>query len=251
MSNFYGGSTIIKGGKFASHDPADDGYGYTARKKSTSHPSSPKRPHKRKVASPEKLLESARKALLHIIIDQILMGREGIKIPKTTHPDLLGSLTAAGNPLAWASNQAEFGTLYAKKQKQRTERELRRKLKEKTTAVEVEVKRKKSLKGKQPVPPPAKSEPTPEERYKANRMALMRNLVDRMLKRPGTLSVPGIDSALLAELQASGSPLLWLQAQPDYEAVFKARYLAQQKASTPVPKKPTELPRKMETAVQN
>lgn len=251
MSNFYGGSSIIKGGKFTSYDPADPGFGASARKKSTpqtSSPKSPKRPPKRKVASPQKLLESARKSLLHNIIDQVLMGRNVIKIPKTTHPELQEALTAAGTPLAWASDQAEFGTLYAKKQKQRTERELRRQQKEKTTAVEVEVKRKKPLKVKQPVPPPNKPEPTPEERYQANRMALMRNLVDQMVKRPGTLSVPGIDSVLLAELKAAGSPLLWLQSQPDYEAVFKARYLAQQKASTPAPKKPTEPPRKKKKA---
>ena len=72
----------------------------------------------------------------------------------------------------------------------------------------------------------------------------MRNLVDQMIKRAGALSVPRIDSVLLAELKASGSPLLGLQAQPDYEAVFKARYLIHQKATAPAPKKPTQSSRK-------
>lgn len=248
MGNFYGGSTIIKGGKFASHDPADDSVRYTSQKKksaTTQTKASNKKSFKaKKPQGPRKLLKSARKSLLHIIIDQMLMGRESIKIPKTTHPDLQAALEVTVSPAAWAKNQAEFKKLYAKKQKQHTVREQRRKHREKTTAVEVEVKRKRPLKGKQPVPPPAKPEPTPQERYQANRMALMRNLADQMIKRAGALSVPRIDSVLLAELKASGSPLLWLQAQPYYEAVFKARYLVHQKATAPAPKKPTQPPRK-------
>lgn len=174
----------------------------------------------------------------------MLMGREAIKIPSTTHPDVLDALTAAGTPITWAKNQTEFETLHAKKQKQRTERDLRRKHRENTTHVEVEVKRKKVLKAQPKPQPVAKPEPTVEEVYNVNRMALIRNLVDQMLKHQGRLSVPRLDSRLLDELKASGSPLLWLQAQPEYEAVFKVRYLAKQKASAPAPKKPAQPPRK-------
>ena len=134
MSNFYGGSTIIKGGKFASHDPADDSDRYTSQNKksattqtktSNKNSSKPKKPQ-----DPRKLLESARKNLLHTIIDQMLMGREAIKIPKTTHPDLQAALEVTVSPAVWARNQAEFEKLYAKKQKQHTEREQRRKHRE-------------------------------------------------------------------------------------------------------------------------
>lgn len=172
------------------------------------------------------------------------MGREAIKIPKTTHPDLLDALTAAGNPVTWAKNQTEFETLYAKKQKQRIERELRRKYKKNTTPVEVEVKRKKVLKAQSTPQPVAKPEPTAEELYNVNRMMLIRNLVDQMLKHQGRLSAPRIDSQLLDELRTFGSPLLWLQAQPEYASVFKARYLAKQKANAPALKNPTQLLRK-------
>ena len=241
MSNFYGGGTIIKGGKFASHDPADDSFRYSARKKSPQSQAAKKssKPSiKKTVKSPQKILQSARRNLLHIIIDQFLKGQEEIKVPKTTHPDLLDALSAAGTPITWAKNQTEFETLQAKKHKKRTERELKRKHRENTSPVEVEVKRKRPLKVKPPCPPPT------TKRYQANRMALMRNLVDQMIKNPDSLSVPEINSVLLAEMKASGSPLLWLLAQPDYKSVFKARYLSKKKATGPLPKKTKQASRK-------
>ena len=252
MRNFCRGKTIIKRGKFTSYDPADPGFEANdgnwssgGQKTRTTQNISAKT---KKPQDPLKLLESSRKSLLHAIIDQVLMGREDIKIPKTTHPDLLVALTAAGTPLAWANYQIEFGTLYAKKQKKRTERELRRQHKDKTTAVALEVKLKKTLKGKHPEQYPAKPETTPEERYKSNRMALLRNLIGQMINRPGGLKLPVIDSVLMTELEVSGSPLSWLQAQPEYEATFKALYLAQKKASTHASKKLTESSRRKKKA---
>lgn len=250
MSNFYGGSSIIKGGKFTSYDPADPGFGASARKKSTSKTSSqkskkpPKPSHKQKVASPENLLECARKALLHIIIDQMLMEREPIKIPKTTHPDLQAALVEAGSPVAWAVSQKEFDTLEPKKRKQREARQLKNQQRQQAGTVTVEVKRKKPV-----VTPPRpihipKPVMTEEDIYQANRVSLIRSLVDQMIKKRGSLTVPNLDHRLLAEVKSAGSLLLWLQAQPDYEAVFKARYLIHQKATAPVPKKPTQPPRK-------
>lgn len=250
MSNFYGGSTIIKGGKFASHDPADDGVRYTSPKKllyATQTKTSKKNSFKaKKPQDPRKLLESARKTLLHTIIGQMLMGREAINchIPKTTHPNLLDSLSAAGNPFAWAKNQTEFEILHEKKQKQRIERELRRKHKGKTTPVTVEVKRKKVMKVQPSHPPANKPEPTAEELYKSNRLTLIRKLVDQMIKRKGRLTVPRLDSRQMEELKTSGSPILWLKAQPEYEAVFKARYLAEHQATSPVSKKTAQHTRK-------
>jgi hypothetical protein len=248
MTNFYGGSTIIKGGKFASHDPADDSFSYAARNKSPHAQSERKssRPSTKKTdKSPQKMLQGARRALLHIIIDQILKGQEEIKVPKTIHPEILEALGAAGTPITWAKNQKEFETLQAKKLKKHTERELKRKKRENNTSpFEVDVKRKKQLKLKPTAPPSPKFEPTPDERYQANRMALMRNLVDQMIKKPASLSVPEVNINLLAEIKASGSALLWLQAQPEYKSVFKARYPSKKKATGPLAKKTKKSSRK-------
>lgn len=248
MGNFYGGSTIIKGGKFASHDPADDGVRFTSQKKksaTTQTKTSNKKSSKaKKSQDPRKLLESARKRLLHIIIDQMLMGREPIKIPQTTHPDLQAALDGAGSPVAWAVSQKEFDTLEPKKRKQREARQLKNQQRQQAGTVTVEVKRKKPV-----VTPPRpihipKPVMTEEDIYQANRVSLIRSLVDQMIKKRGALTVPNLDHRLLAEVKSAGSLLLWLQAQPDYEAVFKARYLIHQKATAPVPKKPTQPPRK-------
>lgn len=247
MGNFYGGSTIIKGGKFASHDPADDGVRRTSPKKKSATKQTKtfnKKSKAEKPQDPRKLLESARKSLLHIIIDQMLIGREVIKIPKTTHPDLLAALDGAGSPIAWAVSQKEFDTLEPKKRKQREARQLRNQQKQQAGTVKVEVKRKK------PVVTPARPVPVPkpvrneEDIYQANRVSLIRSLVDQMIKKQGTLKVPNLERRLLDEVKSAGSPLLWLQAQPDYEAVFKARYLIHQKATAPAPQKPTQPPRK-------
>jgi hypothetical protein len=248
MGNFYGGSTLIKGGKFASHDPADDGVRYNSPKKKSAtaqnKTSNKKSSKAKKPQDPRKLLESARKSLLHIIIDQMLMGREAIKIPKTTHPALQAALEGAGSPVAWAVSQEEFDTLEQKKRKQREARQLKNQQRQQVGTVTVEVKRKK------PVVTPARPVHAPkpvmteEDIYQANRVSLIRSLVDQMIKKRGALTVPNLDRRLLEEVKSAGSPLLWLQAQPDYEAVFKARYVIHQKATAPVPKKPTQPPRK-------
>lgn len=247
MGNFYGGSTIIKGGKFASHDPADDGVRRTSPKKKSATKQTKtfnKKSKAKKPQDPRKLLESARKSLLHIIIDQMLTGREAIKIPKTTHPDLQDALEGAGSPIAWAVSQKEFDTLEPKKRKQREARQLKNQQRQQTGTVMVEVKRKK------PVVTPARPVPVPkpvmteEDIYQEKRGILIQSLVDQMIKKRGLLTVPNLDPRLLDEVKSAGSPLLWLQAQPDYEAVFKSRYLVHQKATAPAPKKPTQPPRK-------
>ena len=245
VGNFYGGSTIIKGGKFASHDPADDGVRRTSPKKKSATKQTKtfnKNPKAKKPQDPRKLLESARKRLLHIIIDQMLTGREAIKIPKTTHPDLQAALEGAGSPVAWAVSQKEFDTLEPKKRKQREARQLKNQQRQQAGTVMVEVKRKK------PVVTPARPVPVPkpvmteEDIYQEKRGILIQSLVDQMIKKRGLLTVPNLDPRLLDEVKSAGSPLLWLQAQPDYEAAFKARYLIHQKATAPVPKKPTQPP---------
>jgi hypothetical protein len=167
----------------------------------------------------------------------MLMGRDEMKIPRNTHPHLLDALTAAGTPHAWAKSQTEFAPLHAKIVKQRREQELRRKQKELTTPVTVEVKRKKVLRAQPSSAPATNTEATPEQLYQANRLALIPKLVDQMVKRKGRLSVPRLERCQLEELKTLGSPVLWLKAQPEYEAVFKARYLAERKATAPVSKK--------------
>lgn len=84
----------------------------------------------------------------------------------------------------------------------------------------------KVMKAQPSHPPASKPEPTAEELYKSNRLTLIRKLVDQMIKRKGRLTLPRLDSRQIEELKTSGSPILWLKAQPEYEAVFKARYLA-------------------------
>lgn len=248
MSNFYGGSTIIKGGKFASHDPADDGVRYVSPKKHSDVKQTKtckQKPSKAKIPQdPRKLLESARKSLLHLIIDQMLMGREAIKVPKKIHADLQATLDSAGSPIAWATLQKEFGTLELKKRKKRAERQVRNQRKQQAGGVIVEVKRMKPvITAARPVPAP-KPAMTEENIYQSNRVSLIRRLVDQMIKKPGALTVPQLDHRLLEEVKSAGSPLLWLKVQPDYEAIFKARYLVYQKARATTPKKPTQPPRK-------
>ena len=170
---------------------------YTAHNKSTASRSPKKltKPSTRKnFANPKKLLESARKNLLHLIIDQILMGREEIKIPKNTHPHLQDALQVAGTPVAWASSQKEFGTLQKKKVKQRSEQEQRKKHGKQTTSVTIEVKSKKALTTIRQPAPASKSIPTDDDINRSNRMSLIRSLVSQMIKKQGPLTVPTVAS---------------------------------------------------------
>ena len=171
---------------------------YTAHNKSTASRSPKKltKPSTRKnFANPKKLLESARKNLLHLIIDQILMGREEIKIPKNTHPHLQDALQVAGTPVAWASSQKEFGTLQKKKVKQRSEQEQRKKHGKQTTSVTIEVKSKKALTTIRQPAPASKSIPTDDDINRSNRMSLIRSLVSQMIKKQGPLTVPNLDQS--------------------------------------------------------
>ena len=233
MSGYNGGSTIIRGGQFSSYDPAEDLRPPNVKKRSASKPSKTSKQNSTKIKknkNPKKILEGARKHLLHIIIDQILAGRDEIKISNKIHPELKISLNAAGSPIAWASSQKEFETLEAQKRKTREKRTLRRNAQQQT--VTVEVKCKKKIASPQPASAP-KPMVTAEKVYQLNRTNLIQSLVDQMIQKGGALTVPNLDSRLFDELKAATSPLLWLQAQPDYKGIFNVRYLAlgRQKAS--------------------
>jgi hypothetical protein len=75
-----------------------------------------------KLKSSAEILEAARKQLLHIIIDQILIGSTQIKLPSRLHPNLQTELQEVGTPAEWASAQGEFETLQTKKKKKKEKR---------------------------------------------------------------------------------------------------------------------------------
>ncbi|MDG1116326.1 MAG: hypothetical protein P8N72_04260 [Flavimaricola sp.] len=241
MASYYGGSTIIRWGKFASNDPADS-KGHHARNKQSnggknSKASRSKAPKVKKPKSPEKILESGRKSLLHLIIDQILRGQDEFKIPSSVHPELQAAILRAGSPINWATSQREFEALEAKKRRQREENARQIEQRQQRKSVKVEVKRKKrGVAAVRPVPL-SKPELTKEDIHKNNRNALLRHFVDQMIKKKGVLTLPKLERRLHEEVKEAGSPLLWNQAQPDFKLVFKARYIMHQKSTLSAPKK--------------
>ncbi|PLL10239.1 hypothetical protein C0V75_21620 [Tabrizicola sp. TH137] len=108
----------------------------------------------------------------------------------------------------------------------------------------VEVKRRKSARKSDQSVAFHKPIVTAEDIYEYQRIRLIRSLVDQMIKKQGTLSVPNLNSQLFGEVRAAGSPLIWLQAQPEYPAVFRELYLRHQKAAAPAPKKAKQPPQK-------
>lgn len=248
MGNFYGGSTIIERGRFVSHDPADDGVAFGNRKNpprgNQTITSRQKAFKSKQVNDPLKLLESARKSLLHTIIDQVLMGRDQIKIPRTIHPELQAALSEAGSPFAWAASQNEFGALEARKRKKREERDFKDNHGQLAGSVTVEVKHRKSTRKSDQSVALHKPIVSAEDIYQHQRMKLIRSIVGQMIKKQGIISVPSLNRQLCDEVKAAGSPLLWLQVQPEYPAVFKDLYLLHQKAVASVPKKAAQPPQK-------
>ena len=228
MSRYIGGSSIIRGGQFSSYDPAEGVRTPKAKKCSArilAKTSKKNTPNIKKHKDPQEILEAARKNLLHRIIDQILAGLDEVKVSNSIHPKLQVSLNAAGSPITWASNQKEFNVLVEKKRKRRDKRLLKMQAQQQKVPVTVEVKRKKRGVSPQPAFSP-KSTVTAEDAYQSKRTSLIRSLVDQMLQKRGALTVSNLDSRLFEELKVATSPLLWLQAQPDYKGIFKARYLA-------------------------
>jgi|GEM_PF-943501 len=228
MSGYIGGSSIIRGGHFSSYDPAEGVRIPKAKKRSARIPSKTSNkttPNTKKHKDPQEILEAARKNLLHRIIDQILAGLDEVKVSNSIHPKLQVSLIAAGSPIAWASNQKEFDVLEEKKRKKREKRLHKMQARQQQIPVTVEVKRKKRGASSQLGFSP-KSTVTAEDAYQSKRTSLIRSLVDQMLEKRGALTASNLDSRLFEELKVATSPLLWLQAQPDYKGIFKARYLA-------------------------
>lgn len=76
----------------------------------------------KKLKSPTEFQEAARRQLLHLIIDQMLINSTQIKVPSRLHPNLQTELQEAGTPTNWASTQGEFETLQAKKKKNKEKR---------------------------------------------------------------------------------------------------------------------------------
>ena len=232
MGNFYGGSTVIQGGRFSSYDPADNSAEHTRNKKSkrTEKPATPPTQQKsRRIKRSPDINEIARKNFLNLIIDQMLAGRVHIKIPRNLSKQLADAITTAKGPIAWAENQVEYEALTAQKLKKLKRKERRK------SAEAMGFSERTSTKKEPPavVLKPIKHELTEDDVYEAKRFNLMRSLVDQMIARSSNITIPTLDSRLLNEIKEAGSPLQWLQNQPDYRTFFKARYLATQSKSVP------------------
>ena len=240
MSGYIGGSSIIRGGQFSSYDPAEGVRIPKAKKRSAKKPSKTSKkntPNIKKNKDPKEILEAARKNLLHRIIDQILAGIDEIKVSNIKHSELQAALDAAGSPITWASSQKEFTTLEAQKREKREKRLLKLKAKQQAVPVTFEIKRKKKIAHPQRASAPKLIE-TAEDSHQLKRTSLIRSLVDQMIQKWVPLIASNLDSRLFEELKVANSPLLWLQAQPDYKGIFKARYLVLRKVSSPQEKTP-------------
>jgi hypothetical protein len=235
MSGYIGGSSIIRGGQFSSYDPAEGVRTPKAKKRSAKKPSKTYKKNTSNIKrnkDPQENFEAARKNLLHIIIDQILAGIDEIKVSNTKHSELQAALDVAGSPITWASSQKEFATLTAKKIEKREKRLLKLEAQQQASPVIREVKLKKKIASRQSSSAP-KAIVTAEAVYQSERSSLIRSLVDQMIQKRGKLMVSNLKSSLSDELAAATSPLLWLQAQPDYKDIFKARYFVLRKAISP------------------
>lgn len=265
MGSYNGGGTIMKGGRFLSFDPADTGDRSIPRRKSVARNSDKKtiqkitaKKAKKKTASskikmpkdPSKLLESARKRLLNLIIDQMLTNRPEIKLPDQMHPDLNTAVTQFGNPVGWATQQSDFEQVQTKKIQLKTERELRqrarKRMQDEKTPFVVETKKAKTIhkpgstgSGNPSVSSASantfaiKTGALPPQKKKLqtaklgdagspeNRTLLICLLVDRLIQRKASATTPKIiDPILMAEIKEAGGNIPWLELQPSYPAMF-------------------------------
>ncbi|MDB9808389.1 hypothetical protein OAB79_00530 [Yoonia sp.] len=220
---------------------------HTAKKAKTKNASS----KVKKPKNPSKLLESARKSLLELIIDQILKhGGPEIKFPGQMHPDLNTAVARFKNPVEWATQQSDFEQIQTKKIQLKTERELRRRArKQMQDAVVVLIKRAKTIhkpggtdSGNLSVGSASASTSAikmgalPLQKKKSqtaklgpagsheNRTLFIRLLVDRLIqKKASETTPPTTDPVLLAEISEAGGNIAWLKLQPSYHDVFAVR----------------------------
>lgn len=278
MASYNGGGTIMKGGGFLSFDPADTGDRSMPRRKSVAKNSSKKTIQKnttkkamKKTASskvkkpkdPRKLLESARKSLLNLIINQMLSNRPEIKFPDHMHPNLNTAVARFRNPVDWATHQSDFEQIQTKiqlKKERNLRKSARKRMQDEKTPVVLETKRAKTfhkpgstgsgnpsvgsasantgeiktgaLRPQKKKSQTAKLGPAGSPK---NRTLFIRLLVDRLIQRKASATTPPTtDPILLAEVKEAGGNIPWLKRQPSYPVVVAVRSAALKPAPKPV-----------------
>lgn len=226
MGSFYGGSSIIRRGKFSSYDPADGSP--VSNKPSAGKSKSKKLAKATAKADPRPSVVQGtagafRLRLLHSVIDRMLQGN-GVRLPRDVPHEFSVALSEAGSPEEWAKQQPEFDGLVRKKSRKLAKRKA-------LESQEVGHRHDGNSSGSQllvvhrPTSGGRSDQKAAQKAARAHdkaRIALVQSLVAQMLKGSDRLQVPRLDRQLLEQVKTAGSALEWVKAQPEYASSFSA-----------------------------